>query len=303
MNASEIPYRDIRDYFGIVNERLMGRDGLYSMADQMLNNPDRPIDLIAQIADMRAAQKRARAKNRKLPKDKRIPAKVLRTVHSMWHDVFMDAVLAGEWLDAAMHVGKGDMIYVFFHFWPHIAPARRATAFGDAISSGEYLYRDRFYTVPLLDDLHAAGELVLDDQSDNEEPIDARARFDALPDTLTIWRGTHEPELESQDYGISWTLNELLALWFARRPGVSQERPVILEATIPKSEIRGLLLGRDEDEVLITPKGLRLAEGNVVRWRYLNDDDHRRVNELNERRRAEFSAKNADAAANLYKTA
>jgi hypothetical protein len=69
----------------------------------------------------------------------------------------------------------------------------------------------------------------------------------ALPDKVTIYRGMSKKEKASGTYGISWTLDEEVAKFFAKR---FQLKGTVEKRIIDKSEIKALLLGRDEKEVI-----------------------------------------------------
>lgn len=71
--------------------------------------------------------------------------------------------------------------------------------------------------------------------------------FDKLPDVLTIYRGCYA----KNKWGFSWSLDRTIAesfpfLWRYRADG----RPLLVKATIHKSKVAALKLGRDESEII-----------------------------------------------------
>lgn len=97
--------------------------------------------------------------------------------------------------------------------------------------------------------------------SDNINPIerrelamdeDERAAFAALPDALTIYRGTGHPDAIEE--GFSWTLDRKKAIWFAKRYSHDLDRiPSLGTGTIGKSDVIAHFLGRNESEIVVLP--------------------------------------------------
>lgn len=74
-----------------------------------------------------------------------------------------------------------------------------------------------------------------------------RRAFDRLPDVLTVYRGCYE----INKWGASWSLNREVAEKFPYLTRYSNEgRPLLIKATIPKSRIAALKLGRGEEEII-----------------------------------------------------
>jgi hypothetical protein len=70
--------------------------------------------------------------------------------------------------------------------------------------------------------------------------------WDALPETLTIYRG------EEGERGFCWSLNKETAEWFARRfQKHGGRKRYLTTATVTKSDVTGYLTGRNETEVLV----------------------------------------------------
>jgi len=69
----------------------------------------------------------------------------------------------------------------------------------------------------------------------------------ALPDVVTIYRGA---QVGINENGLSWTLDKSIAKWFSTRIERDGE-PIVLEKTVPKSDIIALFKGRGESEVIV----------------------------------------------------
>lgn len=85
----------------------------------------------------------------------------------------------------------------------------------------------------ILSDLHDAGRVLFDGDA-------AREAFAALPDTVTIYRGTVQGK--ERTYGVHWTLNREVALRYTTKSG-RLGNPVILSTKVRKSDIGGLIFG------------------------------------------------------------
>jgi hypothetical protein len=77
-----------------------------------------------------------------------------------------------------------------------------------------------------------------------------RSAFSKLPEEIEVYRGTTEEEKESSYLGFSWTLDKGRAAWFATR-FQRQGGPVLATAIVSKEDCVGLLLSRNEDEIVI----------------------------------------------------
>lgn len=88
---------------------------------------------------------------------------------------------------------------------------------------------------------------------------DNQSAFDALPEELTIYRGSGS-EFTATD-GFSWTLDKKIAAKFAKMTTlsigssmVSRKQPgFIATAKIPKSMVSMYITGREESEVVVLP--------------------------------------------------
>ncbi len=72
----------------------------------------------------------------------------------------------------------------------------------------------------------------------------------SLPNKVTVYRGANVDELESEDYGFSWTLNLDIARKFATVTSPTKDR-VILKAIVDKENIAAYTNAREEEECII----------------------------------------------------
>ncbi len=75
--------------------------------------------------------------------------------------------------------------------------------------------------------------------------------YSNLPDVVTVYRGCQKNQNEN---GLSWTLDKEKAQFFATRLG---KQGIVLEKTVKKNQIVAVLLGRNEQEVIITERSAR----------------------------------------------
>lgn len=90
------------------------------------------------------------------------------------------------------------------------------------------------------------------DKSSLMEPEEVQA-LDDMEDTVTIYRGV--TSYNGKDLrAMTWTLNREMAEWFAHRFGQEGE---VYAAQIEKVHILAYFSRRNEDEIIVDPKGLR----------------------------------------------
>lgn len=78
----------------------------------------------------------------------------------------------------------------------------------------------------------------------------------ALPDPIPVFQG----HTLDRDDGWSWTTDENVAVWFARRFGMLEDAtPVVTVGTMPKSAVVGYLLSRSESEILGDPEEVTIT--------------------------------------------
>ena len=79
------------------------------------------------------------------------------------------------------------------------------------------------------------------------------AKFEKLDDRVTSYRGVTSYNARNKK-ALSWTLDEKIAEWFAKRYG---QEGTVYEAQISKDHISALFDGRAEAEVIVDPKHLK----------------------------------------------
>jgi len=87
-----------------------------------------------------------------------------------------------------------------------------------------------------------------------------RARLDGFPDRVQIYRGA-PPQYAR---GLSWTTSPEIAQWFARR---FNRGGLLHMTTVPKAKIIGYLTGREEFEVIIDPRRIRITSVSLAEER------------------------------------
>ena len=92
----------------------------------------------------------------------------------------------------------------------------------------------------LLTDSRPGRELMMDE--------DERAALQALPQKVTVYRGAVKGRNEA---GLSWTLDQDKAVWFARRLADRTDPCVLLTGRVRQPRIIACLHGRGEQEVLV----------------------------------------------------
>jgi hypothetical protein len=143
-------------------------------------------------------------------------------------------------------------------------------ALGTAIAKGDFLNLDRDRLCAVLALLHRLHLPVVDTD-------DARTQFASLPARLTVWRGTCTAELDSKQWGVSWSLDRAAASHFALRHEIARfsidqagrhdigeklgpgfrSASAILAVRVHRADVAGLLITRGEREILIHPSQLR----------------------------------------------
>lgn len=81
-----------------------------------------------------------------------------------------------------------------------------------------------------------------------------RKEFDALPDTITVYRGVNRTDAT---LGWSWSLDRRKAEWFAARFLSPKRNGVIYQTTVSKKAILFYTNARKKREVVINPKSFR----------------------------------------------
>ena len=94
------------------------------------------------------------------------------------------------------------------------------------------------------------------------------ATWAELPEQVTVYRGYNLDE--GNPDGLSWSLDAGVAEWFAKR---FHQEGVRLSAFVPKGAIIAVLLGRNEQEVIINPEVIAGLAGGLVHETYIEATD------------------------------
>jgi hypothetical protein len=100
------------------------------------------------------------------------------------------------------------------------------------------------------------------------------ARFDTsmLPETVTIWRGTSGLSRQEAARGWSWSTRRSTAAWFALRHA-GQRVPLVLQRTVPRTDIMHFSDDRDEAECVLSKIGPCKVDGDLEEWRRLYEEE------------------------------
>lgn len=87
------------------------------------------------------------------------------------------------------------------------------------------------------------------------------ARWRRLPETVTVWRGAQR---EINEDGWSYSLDREQAEWFAKRFEWHESTPVVIEATVPRTNIVAYFRGRGEEEIVAYPHAVTITAYHEV---------------------------------------
>ena len=71
--------------------------------------------------------------------------------------------------------------------------------------------------------------------------------FDSLPEQIDVWRGASQKRYID---GYAWTLDQEIAVWFARRFYWRSRVPVLAKGTVKKNDVLAYFGGRNEREIV-----------------------------------------------------
>jgi hypothetical protein len=153
-----------------------------------------------------------------------------------------------DWDRVMSLVGSHERFPLLEYLWSEVPRCEHLALLTTALAMGDMPSGSHGFLVDALREVTADGKRVFDCKA-------ALKRFAALPKIVTMYRGTVEAELETDDFefGISWTLSHERAVFFASkhcRFRVCDSTPIILSARVNRDELAGMLTERKEDEVL-----------------------------------------------------
>jgi hypothetical protein len=91
---------------------------------------------------------------------------------------------------------------------------------------------------------------------------------------ITIFRGTAKVEAEKAVKGLAWTTSYEVACWFAHR--FSFERPLVLKAVVPATEIIYWTDERREKEVILRTAPPLLIDDHPEQWKEIAKKERKR---------------------------
>jgi hypothetical protein len=80
-----------------------------------------------------------------------------------------------------------------------------------------------------------------------------RSWWTALPPLIEVYRGCEK----GRERGLHWTVDRTVAEGFARCKYLTNKRPTLVQAVIPKPHVFALFLSRQEHEIVLDPRRLR----------------------------------------------
>jgi hypothetical protein len=80
--------------------------------------------------------------------------------------------------------------------------------------------------------------------------------FSALPDPFAVYRGVADRYYDTWR-GLSWTLDQDKAHWFAQRLAEKYDQPIVLSGTIRKKYAFAYFTERNESEVVLWPRHIQ----------------------------------------------
>lgn len=120
---------------------------------------------------------------------------------------------------------------------------------GNVITDSENLWQN----LPLLKRMLRSKRKGRENIMEKEE----REALSRMKDVLTVWRGCEDRNQK----GISWTLDENKAKWFAQRFKRSNAKMhYVLKALVNKKDVIAYFMGRGESEVIVLPNNVKIVE-------------------------------------------
>jgi hypothetical protein len=157
-----------------------------------------------------------------------------------------DALANGKWHTA-----------VFIHERPYRVDAllRIVTEHGDAIDDATYwsLVGSVWVDSENVWQNRAEWDVVFHGLREHDEAHhmmddDERATLAQLPDRIKVYRGAVD---QVNDDGLSWTLDEAKAQWFARRFDRGLGTAVVVHGWVAKEDVLAYFSGRGESEIVV----------------------------------------------------
>lgn len=174
----------------------------------------------------------------------------------MKRELIRDALDEGKWHTAVFHHERPYRVAIFESLlaWRIKDPAQWWEIVSGIWTDSENIWQEMERWEGIFE---SAPE---GDPMDDEE----RKVFDALPDEITIYRGTCAPD--GIGSGMSWTLDRDKAEWFATRlymPGRSGA-PQVVTGVVSKADAIGYQAGRGEQEIIALAEHVTITDISTV---------------------------------------
>jgi hypothetical protein len=163
------------------------------------------------------------------------------------HALFDGRFAARDWVEVMSLVGSHQRFAFLELLWGEVDDYTDQRALlTQALAMGDLPSNSHSFLITALNAVRFNDDRIFDSDA-------ARERFEALRESVTIYRGTVEAERESRAWGIAWTINPERAEFFAikhhRFRNLSSD-PIILSIEVPRDDLAGMLIEHNEDEVL-----------------------------------------------------
>jgi hypothetical protein len=146
----------------------------------------------------------------------------------------------GRWFDFVFEHERRDRLIAFWMVdGPRILDRDYWSLLREVWSDAEHPFLNRQHYLRLF----LSGRSERDAMMTPEE----QKAFDKLSDPAILYRGVGDPEYAR---GLSWTNDENVAAWFARRFQPLGEG-IVISAVVPKRRILAVSMNRDESEVVV----------------------------------------------------
>lgn len=136
-------------------------------------------------------------------------------------------------------------LQVLWEQWVKVPSEQRPTTFLDTFQISDR--SARWMVVEMLQSMQLP---IFDSEA-------ARDAYQELPAKVCLFRGAHRDESSNLPLGISWTLSESQARFFAFEHRFRPEDGAVLKAKVTKTAIAAMIWERGEKEILVLPRRIR----------------------------------------------
>lgn len=156
------------------------------------------------------------------------------------------AIAEGKWHSVVFLHERPFRLNAFLEHVPELPPEQYWPLVSSVWTDSENIWQNVDVWMDLWSADHHRHDLVMD-----EDEMEA---FNALPDLITVYRGSQS----GLPIGLSWTTDHERAEWFANRYG--QDNAMVFEGKINKAHVLAYFLGRGEQEIVAFPHDVVVIE-------------------------------------------